>query len=402
MNAMPLRMLLFVTLCLTAAPPETARVDAKASGLDQSRLASIPERMKAFIDNGQAAGIVTLVQRRGALGHLEAVGMQDREKKLPMKTDTIFEVMSMTKPVTSVAIMMLMEEGLLALTDPVEKHLPEFRGQLMAMSRNGDQVTLGKPSRKITIRDLMTHTSGLQEMPPEGLGGAGLYYTMDRTLADAVSLYSQLPLQFEPGTKWSYSNTGMATLGRIVEVVGGKPYEKFLADRIFEPLGMKDSFFFPQPETYARIAAVYQPDKSGKLQNLGDGIYRKGAKYSMPEGGLYSTAQDMAAFYQMMLNGGMANGKRLLSKASVESMTMMHTAGTGNTWGLGWAVASGARSTLTLSSEGTYGHGGAFGTYGWVDPKKQLVGVFMIQVFGAPVDGIRNTFVDIANSAVVE
>lgn len=400
-------MLLLVCAALVwAAPPEPARTDLKP-GLDPARLAQITERMKGFVDAGEAAGIVTLVQRRGQQAHLEAAGWLDKDKKVPMKTDSIFEVMSMTKPVTAVGIQMLMEDGLLALNDPVEKYLPEFRGQMQIVGRETvakqDRITLAKPPRPITIRDLLTHTSGMPEMPPEGMGGTNFFYNMNRTLADAVTFYSQMPLLYEPGSKWSYSNTGIATLGRVIEVVSGKPFETFLAERVFAPLGMKDSFFFPNEARQPRIARVYSKE-NGKLTDMGPVIYRKGAKYPMPEGGLYSTAQDMAAFYQMMLNGGRYNGRRLLSKASVESMTMVHTANTGVNWGLGWAVQRGANSTLGLLSEGTYSHGGAFGTYGWVDPAKDMVGVFLVQLFGPGVnpDTPRTRFVEMANAAIID
>jgi CubicO group peptidase (beta-lactamase class C family) len=390
---------LFLTVAVFAETP----AKPPSANLDQSRLALIPQRLKAYVDRGEAPGFVTLVERAGNMAHLEAVGWQDREKKLSMKPDTIFQVMSMTKPVTAAGIQMLVEDGLLALNDPVERYLPEFRGQMMIASKEQDRVVLQKPSRRITIRDLLTHTSGMPEMPPEGMGGVRFYYDMNRTLADAVSIFSQMPLQFEPGTKWSYSNTGIAALGRIIEVVSDKPYETFLQDRIFQPLGMKDSFFFPAPEKYSRIAAVYQFE-NGKMQNMGDRIYRKGAKYSMPEGGLYATAQDMAAFYRMVLNGGRAGNKRLLSKASTEVMTAVHTEGTERNWGLGWSVARGSTSTLALSPEGAYGHGGAFGTYGWVNPKTGLVTVFMVQTMGGggPVNAARMTFLELANAAVVD
>jgi CubicO group peptidase (beta-lactamase class C family) len=191
---------------------------AASHGMDAKRLGLIPTRMRAFVDAGKTAGVVTLIQRHGQLALLDASGYQDLESKAPIKTDTIFQIMSMTKPVTCTGVMILMEEGRLALTDPVEKHLPEFRGQQMVAERGeSDAVTLRKPSRPITILDLMTHTSGLAgPLPP---GAADLLRKFDRTLAEAVSLYSQQPLQFEPGARWQYSNMGIATLGRIIEVV---------------------------------------------------------------------------------------------------------------------------------------------------------------------------------------
>ncbi len=370
--------------------------------------------MKHFVDQGSVAGTVTLVQRHGEIVHLEAAGYLDLDKKTPMRPDSIFEIMSMTKPVTSVGIMILVEEGKLSLYDAVEKYLPEFRGMWVIDSRmpNADRPgdkerSLKRPSRPITVYDLLTHTSGMPEMPPEAMGGVEFFYHMNKTLAEAVTLYSQQPLEFEPGTRWSYSNTGMATLGRIVEVVSDQPYERFIDERIFKPLGMGDSFFFPPDAKRDRIAQVYAL-KNGKLQNIGDAIYRKGAKYPMPEGGMYSTAKDMAAFYQMMLNNGVYNGQRVLSRASVETMTMVHTGNlpirtsTAYGWGLGWSVARTPQATLGLTSVGTYGHGGAFGTQGWVDTAKDLVGVFMVQNSAGGSESAFDAFREIANAAVIQ
>jgi CubicO group peptidase (beta-lactamase class C family) len=351
--------------------------------------------MQAAVDAGEVAGVVTLVAPNGKPPVIHAAGFADREKKDPMKPDTIFEVMSMTKPVVATAIVMLAEEGRLTLLDPVERHLPEFKGQVIV---EGDIVK--KPSRPITIRDLLTHTSGMRENPPAWLGD--LYQRFHKPLAEAVTIYSQQPLLFEPGTKWQYSNTGIATLGRIIEVVSDQPFERFLADRIFTPLNMKDTFLFVDPAKADRIATAYQADAQGKLTSTGDYKLRKGQRYSMPEGGMYSTAADMANFYQMMLDGGRFNGKRILSKSAIAAMTGNQTPGVAN-WGLGWSLYDRPDSTLALNSATAYGHGGAFGTFGWVDPKRKLVGVFMIQRFGGPpIDPLRRIFVEMANAAVTE
>lgn len=326
---------------------------------------SIAERMQQFVDQGKTAGLVVLIKHRGEAMVHESKGWQDREAKVPMSRESIFQIASMTKPVTGAAVMILADEGLIGLADPVEKHLPEFRG---------------KP-RKPTIRDLLTHTSGLGGSAP---GLAELFQKRDRTLAEAVLVYSQQPLAFEPGTRWQYSNMGIATLGRIVEVVSGKPYEQFLADRIFAPLGMKNTFFFPQPAHYARIAAMYAHD-GVKLTRAEFELYRKGARYPAPEGGLYSTAQDMVAFYQMMLDGGAYGGKRILSKAAVETMTSNHTGdlkagfAPGFGYGLSWGVVKDNDGLFRMNSVGSYGHGGAWRTYGWIDPAKRLAGAIMQQ-----------------------
>ena len=244
-----------LALQVWAAPP---------AGMDPERLARIPARMKQFVERGSVAGTVTLVARHGTVASLEATGYQDLEKKIPMRTDSIFQIMSMTKPVTAIGIMLLVEEGRLGLNDPVERHLPEFRGQWVIDSKPDDKTRILKRSpRPITVRDLLTHTSGMAGVPPEGM--KELLFKLDRSLADAVLVYSQQPLEFDPGKKWSYSNTGIATLGRIIEVISGMPYEKFLESRIFQPLGMKDTFIFPPEDKKPRIAMVYKLE-GGKLK----------------------------------------------------------------------------------------------------------------------------------------
>ncbi len=348
----------------------TDRTDPAGAGMDAARLARIPARMQRYVDDEKAAGFVTLIARHGHVATLSAVGFQDREKRVPMRTDSMFQIMSMTKPITCTGIMILMEEGRLALVDPVEKYLPEFAGQKLSGG--------AKPARLVTIRDLMTHTSGVPGGTPKG------YVKTDHTLAEVVSLGSQQPLEFEPGSKWSYSNMGIATLGRIIEVVSGKPYEQFIAERIFVPLNMKDTHYFLPAEKQGRLAVAYT-DKDGKLERFDADPFRTGAKYPAPEGGLYSTASDMARFYQMMLEKGTLDGRRILSAGAVAVMTTVHTGdlkagfAPGMGWGLGWSVVREPAGTLRLNSMGSFGHGGAYRTYGWVDPAKDMVQVLMYQ-----------------------
>lgn len=391
-------LLLSVVAIVHQAAPPSAK-----TGLDSERLARIPVRMKTLVEKGEVPGAVTLIGRHGQIAHLEAHGFQDLENRKPMRTDSIFQIMSMTKPVTGVAVMMLAEEGRLSINDPVEKYIPDFRNQQVR-----DGGSLRKPARPITIRDLMMHTSGMSG-PHAPLGD--LYQKMQVTLAEAVPVFAKSLLEFEPGTRWLYSNTGIATLGRIVEIVSDRPFEQFLADRIFTPLGMKDSFIFPPADKTPRIAVVYTV-KDGKLERAGASslggdstLFRKGAKYSAPEFGLYSTASDLFAFYQMMLNNGTFNGKRLLSKAAVDVMTANHTGDIkaghlpGTSFGLTWEVVKDPIGTVTLLSRGTFGHGGAFGTHGWIDRQKDLVGVFMVQRSG---NDAKNAFFQLAGSAVTE
>ena len=387
---------------VAAATPNPS--DISKGGLDRARLAEIPVRMKQLVDQGLASGCVTLVARHGVIAELDAVGMSDIESKKPMRTDSIFQIMSMTKPVTAVGVMMLVEEGKVALNEPVEKYLPEFRGQTLAGGN--------KPARPVVLRDLMTHTSGMGSAAPENM--KDLQQRMNHTLADAVAAYARQLLAFEPGTKWSYSNNGIATLGRLIEVVSGMPYERFIATRILEPLGMKDSFFFPPQDKIGRIALVYKTS-GGKLTRSGDDIlggdptlYRKGAKYPAPEWGLYSTAEDLSHFYQMMLNGGTYQGRRYLSKMAVDLMRVVHTGDIapagwlplgGSGYGLAWEVTRDPTSQLMFLPAGTYGHGGAFGTQGWIDPKDDLIRVLMIQGSNG-TDDFRSASLQIAGGAL--
>jgi CubicO group peptidase (beta-lactamase class C family) len=349
---------------------------------DAERLAKLSERMKSFVDQGRAAGIVTLLAHRGKPVQALAFGVQDLESQKPMAQDTIFQIASMTKPITCVGVMMLAEDGLLAITDPVEKFLPGFSKLQIREKGDGDIEEIRKPARKITLRDLMTHTSGMSGGYPEGF--TELFSKRDRTLADAVEAFPTRYLDFEPGTKWGYSNMGIATLGRIIEIVSGKSYEQFLEERLFKSLGMNDSHFFVPESKRDRIATIYKQEND-KLAKSDVDLFRAEAKYPAPEAGLYSTAPDLFRFYQMMLNGGALDGKRILSKLSVELMTANHTGdlkagfSPGIGFGLGWAVVRNTEGTFRLNSIGTYGHGGLWKTYGWVDPKKELVGVILLQ-----------------------
>jgi CubicO group peptidase (beta-lactamase class C family) len=405
--------LLISPLALCAA--SAVQSNPTKAGLDPERLALIPARMKQLVDQHLGAGVVTLVIRHGAIGEFDAVGWQDVEAKKPMQRDSIFQIMSMTKPITAVGVMMLVEEGKLGLHEPVEKYLPEFRGQMLLAGRNPDgSIVLKKPSRPIVIRDLMTHTSGLPGAPPSGM--KELDQKMDRTLAEAVLAYSQMPLDFEPGTQWKYSNSGIAVLGRLIEVTADEPYERFISERILKPLGMKDSFYFSPPEKIDRIAMVYRHE-NGKLVRAGaeilggdPALYRKGAKYPAPEFGLYSTAEDLSHFYQMMLNGGTYNGRRYLSKQAVDLMRQVHTGNIapagwiplgGSGYGLAWEVMRDPISQLMMMPAGTYGHDGAFGTKGWIDPKDDLIRVMMIQGANG-TDDFRDAFMQIAGSALVD
>jgi CubicO group peptidase (beta-lactamase class C family) len=370
--------------------------------MDRERLARIPPRMQEFVDRGTTAGIVTLLMRHGHMALLSAVGWQDREARVPMSPDSIFAIHSMTKPVTSVGVMILVDEGRIALIDPVEKILPEFKGQKLASG--------GAPKRPINLRDLLTHTSGYLGGAPELKDDRG---RTGRTLAEVVSLEARQPLEYEPGAKWKYSNAGIAALGRVIEVVSGQPYEKFIAQRILEPLGMKDTSYWLPPDKSAwrgRIAAVYTDDNGNLVRGFAQDHYREGAKYPGPEGGLFSTARDMARFYQMMLNSGELDGHRILSPAAMHLMTQVHTGdltagfAPGQGWGLGWGIVRNVDGEFRMSSIGTFGHGGAWRTLGFVDPAKDMVGVLLMQRTnnGGDVADEMNSFLQMAAAAVLK
>ena len=234
---------------LLAADFPSGEINPAAAGMDAQRIARIPGRMQEFVKAGKAAGIVTLVARHGHIALLNAVGYQDLETRTPMRTNTLFRLMSMTKPMTGTAVMMLVDDGRISVIDPVEKWLPEFKGPQVkvkcAQASTGPEC-LAKPAHAITIADVLSHVSGIQE-PPKG----------SRTLAEFAAAAAKLPLEFEPGTMWRYRTAGTNVAGRIVEVVSGEPYERFMAERLFSPLGMRDTTFFPRAEDAGRIATVY-------------------------------------------------------------------------------------------------------------------------------------------------
>jgi CubicO group peptidase (beta-lactamase class C family) len=358
-----------------------ARADDRAGGA----FGALHTKMQDYVDRGEIAGAVTLVGRHDAILDVATVGAADLENHRPMTQDTIFRIASMTKPITAVGIMMLVDEGKLSVEDPVEKHLPEFRGQMLVANRDkaAGTETLKKPTRSITVHDLLTHTSGLPGWPP---GLADIYSKRNRSLAEGILVISQRPLEFEPGSKWAYCNTGIDALGRIIEVVSGQSYEDFLRTRLFDPLGMTDTTFFPALAQRERAALNYAK-KNGRLvatKNTMLELPANGARYSVPAGGLYSTAYDLSKIYLMMLNHGAFGGRRYLSEASVAAMTKPqtdlktgHVEGMG--WGFGWGVVREPQGVTEALSPGSYGHGGAFGTQAWIDPAKDLFTILLIQ-----------------------
>ncbi len=353
------------------------------------KFAAIKPAMQAFVDKGELAGAVTVVGTSAGVKSFEAVGYANLEAQTPMTKDTLFRIASMTKPITALAVLMLQEDGKLNVEDPVEKYLPEFTGQRLVTSKDAGALTLGKPKRPITLRDLLTHTSGLPGGYPAGLGD--VYGTRSRTLADTTLVISQQPLDFEPGSKWSYCNAGIDILGRVVEVVSGVSYEGFLQARLFGPLGMTDTTFAPTPTQVKRLALTYGP-KDGKLvavpmQLIGIvGV----ARHPIPAGGLCSTGPDLAKLYQCLLGGGELGGRRVIGKETLALMTKTQTADIktgftdGMSFGFGFAVVKEPKGVTAMLSPGAFGHGGAFATQSWADPTQNLFMILLIQRVGVP------------------
>lgn len=346
--------------------------------------------LQPFVDGRTLAGAVLLVADKDKVLDVETVGYCDVDAQKPMRPDNIFWIASQSKPITATALMMLVDEGKVKLDDPVEKYLPEFKGQLWAAEKDADYEVLKKPSHPITVRNVLSHTSGLP------FKSALEEPTLDQLpLAVAVRSYAMTPLMFDPEKAYQYSNAGINTAGRIIEVVSGMPYEDFLDKRLFGPLGMKDTTFWPNEEQLTRLAKGYKQNAQkdgleeitiGQLKYpLNDRLKR----YPMPAGGLFSTANDVARLCQMVLNGGAFEGQRLLSEAAVKEMTSRQTPDTlKENYGLGWATG------------GSVGHGGAFATNMSIDLPRGLITVYMVQHAGPPEVGkAQGVFVNAAHQA---
>lgn len=326
--------------------------------------------LKPFIDDHVLAGAVTLVASKDKVLSLDAVGYADIAAKKPMRTDNLFWIASMTKPVTATALMMLVDEGKVNVDDPVEKYLPEFKGQMLAVEQPGGKAELKKPAHPITVKNLLTDTSGLAKQPAPGERGG------TTSLRVAVECYAATPLQFEPGSKFEYNNPGINTVGRIIEVVSGLPYDEFVGHRLFLPLGMTDTTFWPSEAQVRRLAKAYKPnaDKTS-LEEVPCPLLvdpREGPRgVPFPAGGLFSTATDVSLFCRMILGGGVLEGSRYLSEEAIQQMTSTQTGSLPLTYGFGWFT--------DRKSGGSFGHGGAYKTDMHIYPRKQLLTVLMVQ-----------------------
>jgi CubicO group peptidase (beta-lactamase class C family) len=382
--------------------PETApRPEASVAGLSPQKLKRLNVELDSYVAAGKLAGGVLWVGRRGQPPYVYAFGQRDVESRAPMREDTMFRIASQTKALVSAATLMLQEKGKLLIGDPVSKYLPEFRETSVAVSKPGGGYDIVKARRPITIRDLLTHTSGV------GYGGgpaaerwqtAGItgWYFADRQepIRETVSRMASLPFESQPGERWVY---GYSTdiLGVVVEQVSGQGLDELLRSKIFAPLGMNDTYFYVPESKKERVATVYSLGATGRIERTPDqggmisqGSYTSGPRRSFSGGaGLVSTARDYARFLQMMLNGGELDGVRLLSRRTVELMTSDHLRGItftdGQGFGLGFSVVSDVGARGVPGSMGEFGWGGAYHSTYWVDPKEQMVVVYLTQLLPA-------------------
>ena len=347
-----------------------------ATLLHAEPLPPVAAALQPFVDSHTLAGAVTLVADKDRILAVDTVGFADIAAKKPMTKDALFWIASMSKPITATAFMMLVDEGKVSLDDPVEKYLPEFKGQRVLAEQDAEQVRLKAPVHAITIRNILSHTSGLPFKSPIEIPTLDLL-----PLATRVQSYAMLPLQFEPDSKYQYSNAGINTAGRIIEVVSGMSYERFLQERLFTPLGMKDTTFTPTPAQIARIAKSYKPDaaKTGLEETPVTQLkypLDDPSRQPMPAGGLFSTAADLARFCQMILRGGELDGKRYLSEKSLRAMTSKQTGNLPNGYGLGWATDK--------TPDGPFGHGGAYSTNMLVNASTGIIMLYLVQHAGYP------------------
>jgi CubicO group peptidase (beta-lactamase class C family) len=364
-------------------------------GLSTDRLNRIKPVMQSYVDKNKLPGLITMVARKGKIVHFEKYGMMDVDK--PMQFNTIFQIMSMTKPITSVAVMMLYEEGLFQLDDPVAKYIPVFKDLKVFSSKDKDGTHVVDQIKPMTIRDLLTHTSGLTygmyiingNTPIDSIYNK--VNLQEGTLKDMINKLAKIPLSFQPGTKWNYSRS-TDVLGYLVEVISGKPFDEFLKERIFVPLKMEDTDFYVPKEKINRCAAVYSlaDNKGIKVVIKPDtSMISRPPKFFSGGGGLFSTATDYMIFTQMLLNKGEYNGVRILGSKTVELMTKNHISDEllpvaewylpGMGFGLGFAVMM--DQSHILGSAGEFEWAGAYNTYFWVDPTEQLICILMTQFY---------------------
>ena len=409
---------------LQPAPAVTTTRDLEmaapeAVGMDSARLQRVTAAMQDLVDQGLLAGAVTLVARDSKVVHFESVGYRDLEARAPMSNDALFRIDSMTKPVTGVALMMLYEEGKFRLADPVEKYIPELRNLQVANGTDADGNLLTVPAdHPMTIRELMSHTGGLtyglfSQSEVDTLYVEADLLNPDSTLKDMVTKLGSIPLRQQPGSRWHYS-VSVDVQGYLVEVLSGQPFDDFLEQRLFQPLGMTDTGFHVPPEKASRFARIYGYDDNGKLYASemfgGAQDWTVEPNFKSGGGGLVSTAMDYARFSQMLLNGGILDGERILAPLTVELMHRNQlprglpenmSGAPGTVFGLDFAVITDPVEAESYSV-GEFYWGGAAGTWFWIDPVEDLIFVGMIQQWGNLTPNVRSLARRLTYQAIME
>ena len=360
-------------LLLTIAQMSAGKLQAQES-------AKLADVVQPFVDRQELAGAVMLVADKDKVLTAEAVGWADIAANKQMRTDSLFWIASQSKPITAAALMMLVDEGKVNVDDPVEKYLPEFHGQMVVVEQDADHMLLRRPGHPITVKNVLSHTSGLPFKSLVEEPTLDLY-----PLAARVRSYAMTPLIFEPDSKYQYSNAGINTAARIIEVVSSMAFEQFLSERLFQPLGMKETTFWPDERQVVRIAKAYKPgaNKQGLEETTIGQLYYPltdhRQRFPMPAGGLFSTARELARFYQMLLNGGELDGKRYLSTAAVQQLTSRQTPpALPQSYGFGFSV-----------TPQTFGHGGAYSTKTEANTEHGLILVWLVQHAGFPGKGAQ-------------
>ncbi|HVW97033.1 MAG TPA: serine hydrolase domain-containing protein [Mucilaginibacter sp.] len=414
---------LFVSCRLFSQDIKLQAGNAAAEKFDPARLLRIDKLIQQYVDSGWVEGADALIARNGKIVYNKAFGLADAEKKTAMRTDAIFRIASQTKAITSVAVMILYEEGKFLLDDPISKYIPSFAHPKVLASFNpkDSSYTTINARREVTIRDLLTHTSGVDyaQIGSEALKAIyaknGLYagFVTDKMLiGDAINKLGTLPLVHQPGERFTYGMS-IDVLGYLVEKVSGESLARFFKERIFDPLGMNDTYFYLPSSKYARLVKVYTPDKTNHLIRWNDGTFpgvdvdypKSNGTYYSGGAGLSSTIKDYAAFLQMMLNKGEYNGHRILARHTVEMMTMnqignLNLNAQGNKFGLGFEITTRSGQAKLGQTEGSFSWGGFFGTIYWADPQENLMGLLFVQEWPYPHGELSDKFKVLVYSAL--
>jgi CubicO group peptidase (beta-lactamase class C family) len=405
--------LLLTLLTGAALAAELPSARPESVGMSTQRLALLKSQMQALVDGNQLAGVVTLVAKDGKVVQFDAAGKREVEGGDPLRKDSIFRIYSMTKPITGVAMMMLLEEGKWQLNDPVSKHIPEFANLKVAkVSPQNGSVTQVAPDHPMTMRELMSHSGGLTY----GVFGSTAVDKMysdvnvldrDQPMQAMIDKLAKIPLLHQPGERWHYS-VSVDVQGYLVEKLSGKPFAQFLKERIFDPLGMKDTAFYVPAEKLNRFVSFYTYDKDRKFVTHPGPDYSKDPALPSGGGGLVSTAMDYMRFCQMLLNGGELDGKRVLSPLTVQLMrtnmlpASARTLSPGTGFGLDFAVVEDPVAAGGYGGEGTYYWGGYAGTWFWIDPVYNLIVVGMIQHRGDGLPDVRALSRSLTYQAIVK